>query len=581
MVERSPLWRFFGFIKPHLALFGVTGLFVLLIRLFQLPPPLLYRSIVDQALPEGNVLQLGQMIATLAAVLLGARILGFFLHVLAAKLQQSILHDVRMTLCAHLQKLDLGFFKRHRVGGLLSRITSDVNRVQSIISRQTFEIFASLLQVIVVAGMLVWLNPELSLVSAVVFPLLIGLVVIFQKRLYNIAKTMQERREDLSAKIQENLAGTRLIQIMALEKQTLFATRATSTELKKTVVRSEAIGAGVNVLTIALTDLPLTLLVWGYGGYLVIKDELSLGSLLAFYQYLMMLYDPVIQILRFNIQLQMAKASVDRIYEILDTDPMIFDSEDAQPLRVEQGAILFDDVSLRYDPEGPDVVEGLSLEIKPGEVLGIVGPSGAGKTTIVNGLTRFLSPSAGRILIDGQDIESVTLSSLRKQIGLVAQDVFLFSDTLAANIALSDPDADDVRIRKAARAAQVHGFASQQKDGYDTVVGERGLGLSEGERQRIALARMIFKAPPILVFDEATSSLDAQSEELIQNALEEIVKGRTTIIIAHRFSTLKLCHRIAVLSGGQLIELGTMDTLKNRGGLFQTLLETQQLGLEA
>ena len=579
MDRTSPIWRFLSYLKPFLKLLVLTGGLVVILRLAELPAPLLYKALIDDAIPKKDVSLLIWLIVGLAAVLLGARIVSYFLQIMAARVQQGVLHNVRLSLVEHLQRLDLGFFRRHPTGGLLSRIMSDVTQVQAVLSRETFEVLASVLQVLIAGAFLLWLNPHLTLISGLVFPVLIGLVALFQKRLYRISRSMQQRRENLSARIQENLAGTRLIQSMALERLKLQQTSETSAKLRDTVVRSEVIGSSVNLLTIVLTDIPLTLFVWGYGGYMAVKGQLTLGSLLAFYQFLMMMYTPVIRIFRFNIQLQMARASVDRLYEVLDTEPAVTDAPGARPLEVPSGHLKFENLTLAYDKGGAAALRELDLEIKPGEVLGLVGPSGAGKTTLVNGLLRFVTPSKGRILIDGQDLEEVTLASLRGQIGMVSQEVFLFSDTLRANIALARPEAGQQQIEKAAQAAQAHDFITRLEKGYDTTIGERGLGLSGGEQQRISLARVILQDPPIFIFDEATSSLDAKSEALIQDALAELVKGRTTIIIAHRFSTLKLCHRIAVLSGGRLVEMGTHDELSARGGLYQALLKTQLLEL--
>lgn len=574
----SALRRFLGFLRPFAATMAALGGAVVALRLLLLPVPLFYRQIVDRALPDRDPSLLLLLIGGLAAVLLVSKLLGFGLALLSARLQQGVLHEVRLALYAHLQRLDLGFYRRHATGGLLSRVMSDVAQVQGILSREVFEVGASALQLCAVGGLLLWLQPQLTLACALVFPVLIALVARFQQRLYRISRAMQERREALSARIQENLSGMRLIQTLAIEEERLGSTRAVSARLRDTVVRSEAIGAGANLLTLVLTDLPLTLFVWGYGGYLVIHGELTLGSLLAFYEYLMMLYDPVIRLFRFNLQLQVARAALDRLFEVLDTRPAVCDRAGARPLTVTAGSIRFAGVSLAYEPAGDLAVRDFALELAPGEVLGLVGPSGAGKSTVVNGLLRFLAPVAGRILVDGQDIEETTLASLRRQIGLVPQDVFLFSDTLAANIALGRPGATPEEIRAAARAAQAHDFIMALPEGYATVVGERGCGLSTGERQRIALARAFLQDPPILVLDEATSSLDAHSEELVQQALAELVRGRTTIVIAHRFTTLKLCQRIAVLAGGRLVELGSPAELHARNGLYRALLQAQQLG---
>ncbi|MCU0663521.1 MAG: ABC transporter ATP-binding protein/permease [Myxococcota bacterium] len=556
--------------RAHVGLFALTAAFVLLCRVAALPTPLVYQQIIDKVLPGGSLPSLFVAIGALAGLLLLGRVLGVFQAIALARLQQAVLHDVRVVIYEHLQRLDLLFHGRHKTGGLLSRIMSDAAVAQSVVSYELFNVFVSAIEITVVGGLLLWLNPGLTLFSALVFPVLVVLVAIFQRPIYRISKAMQERRELLSAKLQENLSAIRVIQAMALENQRLELTRATSQQLAATTVRMEVLGSSINLLTIALTDVPLTLLVWGYGGYLVIRGELTVGALLAFSQYLMMLYAPVIQIFRFRIQLETARAAVDRIYEVLDAEPAVRDATGALALEVHKGGIRFEHVSLGYQ-NGERAITDLTLDIAPGEVLGVVGPSGAGKTTLVNGLMRFLAPEQGRVLIDDQDVSKVSLASLRASIGLVAQDVFLFSDTVQANIALAKPTASAQAVATAARAAAAHEFIEALPVGYETVLGERGASLSGGQRQRISLARVFLQDPPIFVFDEATSALDSQSEAAIQAALGAIVKGRTTLIIAHRFSTLRLCHRIAVLEAGRLVELGTWEELLSRDGLFAAL----------
>jgi len=573
------LRRFWGFLRPQRTGLVVLGLSVLGLRGLSLPLPLLYREIVDRALPqrEGGLL-LGLIVA-LAALLLATRVLGFVLQVLSTRIQQAVLHHVRLRLYAHLQRMDLGFFRRHSTGGLLSRILSDAAQVQSVLSRQTFEVLAGALQLVVVGGLLLWLQPRLALLCAGVLPVLLGLVALFQRRIYRLSRALQEQREALSARLQENLAGVRLIQALSLEERQLEATRATSAALRDTVTRGEVLGSGVNLLTLTLTDLPLTLFVWGVGGLLVLRDELSLGGLLAFYQYLMMLYDPVLRLLRFHLQLQAARASLDRLFEILDSPPAVRDRPDAQPLRAPHGHLRCEGLSLRYGPDQPAALRSLDLELQPGEVLGLVGPSGAGKTTLINGLLRFLEPCAGRILLDGQDLADVRLDSLRRKIGLVSQETFLFADTVRANVALARPGASEEELRRAAAAAQATDFIEALPQGWDTVLGEGGAGLSGGERQRLALARVFLQDPPLLLLDEATSALDARSEELVQRALACLLRGRSAIVVAHRFSTLRSCDRVAVLSGGRLVEQGRAAELAARGGLYRELLAAQVLDL--
>ncbi len=574
--SRSNLRRFLGFLRPELGRMGVVAGLVLVSRALALPLPLIYRDVVDEAIPARDTSTLLWLVAALAGVMLLGRIVGFGLQVTSTGLQQTVLHRVRMALYSHLQTMDLGFFRDHPTGGLLSRLMSDVAQVQSILSRETFEVLASGLQVLAVGGLLLWLQPGMTLTCALVFPVLLGLVALFQRRIYGISRGIQERREALGARFQENLSGMRLIQTLGLERISLASADGTSRALERTMVQAQVVGAGVNLLTVVLTDMPLTLFVWGYGGYMVIDGAMTLGSLLAFHQYLMMLYQPVIKLFRFNLRIQAARAAVDRIYQILDREPEIRDRAGAQALTVTRGEIRFQEVHAAYPGSDELALRGVDLHVPGGTILGIVGPSGAGKTTLVNLLLRFVEPSRGRVTIDGQDVTRVTLSSLRRSIGYVAQEVFLFHDTLYRNIALAREGATREQVEAAARAAHAHGFISALPEGYDTVVGERGVGLSGGERQRIALARVFLQDPAILVLDEATSALDARSEEAVQEAIRGLIRGRTVIIVSHRFSTLRLCQRLAVMAGGRVLEVGSHRELMEQSGLYRALVEASR-----
>ncbi len=567
--------RFLSFLKPHKgALAGLCAV-VFAARLAGLPIPLIYKTIIDRALPERDGALLLRLIIIFALLLILVRLLRFVLHVASAWVQQNVLHEVRVALYAHIQNMGLRFFKRHATGGLLSRIVSDVAQVQTVLSQEVFELAAAVVQLAVIGVLLFSLNLHLALYAAGVFPVLFLLAFLFQKKLYRVSRIMQEKRESLSARLQENLSGVQLIQSLGIEKARRGKVADESAALKRTVVRAESIGSSVTLCTFVLTDLPLTVLVWGYGGFLVLDNMLELGSLLAFSHYVKMLYDPVIRIFQFNVRLQTARASIERIYEVLDTEPEMKDRADAVSLRVKEGEIRFERVTLQYEPGVAPAVKAVDLVIEPGEVLGIAGPSGAGKTTLAAALLRFLSPVEGRILIDGRDLETVSRASLCRQVGFVRQHAFLFSDTIESNIALGRPEASRAEVIEAARFAQADGFISGLPRGYDTVVGEGGAGLSAGQRQRIALARVFLQDPPLLVFDEALSSVDAASEAMILDALKRIIRKRTVVMIAHRFSTLKLCRRIAVFAEGRLVETGSHETLQRKGGLYRALLDAQ------
>ncbi len=547
------MYSFLIWLRPHKQRLLVLALLVIGIRFLALPVPLIYRQIVDEALPGGDRELLTWSIIILGVLLISARLLIFLRQTQGAGLRQRVLHELRVQIYAHLQKMELGFFRDQPTGGLLSRVMNDVERIQAFVSEEIFEVSAAGVQVLIVGALLLWLNSHLALLAALVLPTLMILVALFQKPLYRISRAMQQRQEQLSARIQEDLAGIRLIQALHREAEQLQRNSKSSAALRDTLIHAETIGAGVNLLTFLLTEIPLNLLVWGYGGYLVIDGGLSLGGLIAFQQYLMMLYTPVVRIFRFNIQLQMARAALDRLHEILERSPRIREPLGAAILQVERGAICFEGVSLRYPESSASVLREIDLEIQPGEILGISGNSGAGKSTLVQALLRFLDPQAGQISIDGQRIDEVSLGSLRRAVGLVAQDTFLFGDSIRDNLLLAAPEADEAALMAALEAAGALGFV--QEHGLDEVLGERGQGLSGGERQRLALARVFLQDPPILIFDEATSALDPGMERQIQKALLRIAAGRTTLIIAHRASTLDLCHRQIFLEEGRLKEI--------------------------
>lgn len=567
--------RFLPFLRGHWRPIWFVGFLALATRAAALPAPLICRRIVDEILASHRDERLLGSVLGLACTLVASTVLGYTLQLVAIQLRQAVLHDVRLAILKHLSRMDLDFFRRQKSGGLLSRIMSDVSTVQSVLSEEVFHVAAAAIQVVVVGLLLFWLEPRLALVVALAVPMQVVLVKFFQRPLYRMSRRMQEQREALSAQVQENLGAMRLLQATTSESRELVRAGKASELLRDSLVKAERVGVGANSLSILLTEVPLALLVWGYGGKLVLSGSLTLGGLIAFHQYLLMLHQPVVRVFRFRIELESARAAVDRVWEVLDAKAAVREHPAAVPLVVQGGHVRFEHVTLAYSQEGEAAVRDVSFELKPGEVIGLVGPSGAGKSTIVNGLLRFLEPRAGRITIDGQDIRKVTLESLRKQIGLVDQDVLLLGDTIASNLTLACPKASPEQVERAARLTQAHEFILQLPKAYATVLGERGGGLSGGQRQRLALARVLVQDPPIMVLDEATAAVDARSEELIHDALAYAIRGRSAIIIAHRFSTLKLCHRIAVMQDGRIEEVGTRTELMRRRGLFTRLLAAQ------
>ena len=394
---------------------------VVLIRLLQIPSPLIYKSLIDDVLVAGEFGGLLWLVSCLVCLAITVHLLAFCLRLISSRVQQGMLQDLRMKLYSRLQTLDMHFYKEHSTGGLLSRLMSDASKVQSIVSREAFEILASLLQIAVVLFVLYELSSHLLLFSALAFPAIAALVYCFQSRLYKISKALQEKRERLSARIQENLSGLHLIQAMVLEKRMFSVTERTGEKLKEVAYRCDKTLARAVLFSSVLVEIPLDAFVWGYGGYLVLNSELSLGALLAFSQYLSMLQFPLSSLFRLNLTLHAARASLERLYEILDAEARAQSSSCDLPLDVTKGLVEFRGITVYYEGATSPTLSKLSLSLERGDVLGIVGPSGSGKTTLINALMRFVEISSGGIEIDGRDIREVSLSSLRGCIGYVGQ----------------------------------------------------------------------------------------------------------------------------------------------------------------
>jgi ABC-type multidrug transport system fused ATPase/permease subunit len=474
------------------------------------------------------------------------------------------------------------FFQRHPVGNLLSRITNDVSYVQNLLSDELFEVIASAVKVLAVVGILLSISPKLTLISAGVLPVVALVFMLLRRRIYQQNLRLQESQENLSGCIQQNFAGIKLIQAETIEakmhEQTLMASRA----LENVAVKRETISLVGNLATTVLSYLPMIALLWGYGGFLVIGKQLTLGSLLAFTQYVFGLIAPATRLFKFNMNLQAGYAALDRIYEVLDTKPEICDEGGAQPLHDPIEEIEFDNVCLAYpaasaDPASSQVpaLRNLSFTLRRGDKLALVGPSGSGKSSVLLLLLRFWEPTSGEIRLNGRPLRSYTLQSLRQAIAYVAQDAFVFAATVRDNVALAQL-ASDEEILKALELSASCDFLKERAEGLDYPIAHSGGNVSGGQRQRLALARAVVKDAGLYVFDEATSALDSNTEREVLTRLQEFLQDKTALVIAHRFSSLQLANRILVLSEGALVEEGTKPELLARKGLFAALYGAQK-----
>jgi subfamily B ATP-binding cassette protein MsbA len=482
--------------------------------------------------------------------------------------------DLRMELFERLQRLSLSFYESQRVGDLMSRLTTDVSLVQQLVSADMTSYITA--PGIVLAGLAIMfvINWKLTLLVLIFAPLTAQVVTSTGRRIRRLTRSQQERIADLNARLHERLASMRIIQSFTREEYEIGEFRRLNERTFDAVIRVARVAA-LSPQAIQFLATSSFVLVVAYAGMLIIREQLSLPALMGYFALTQRVGVYFVKFGSLHLRVQQSLAALGRVGEVIAREPDITESPEAEPLPPVAGSIAFRDVSFRY-PDGEEVLRGVDLEIESGKAIALVGPSGAGKTSLANLIMRFYDPSEGCIEIDGCDLRRVTLHSLRSQIGLVPQETILFGGSVEENIRYGRPEASHEEVVAAAEAANAHDFIQDLPHGYEAEVGERGVKLSGGQRQRIAVARALLKDPRILILDEATSSLDAESEGLVQEALERLMKGRTTLIIAHRLSTIRKADRILVLSDGRIVEQGTHEELLGRGEAYTRLYRLQQ-----
>lgn len=557
--------RLIPFIQPHLWML-LLGLMCTLGFVLTMPALAYLIEWVARSIGAGDLGQL-RMLALIGVVFFLVR--GAFQYgqdALMARASLQMVLELRQRVYAHLQALDLDYFSGSRTGDLVYRLTGDLDRVGEVVQRFFHRFIPSVLTIVAVVGYLFYLNGILTLTTLLIAPLMGVLISWFGDRLLFRSRLNQESMSDLAALLTEVFAGIGLIRAFAAEEYEIrrFSTIAESNRLAR--FQTEQVKAIQDPVVGFLYAMSVLGVFW-IGGWQISQGNLTGSQFLGFIAGVAMLIDPIVHITNNYSELKQGEASVERIFELLDIRSQVCDLPGSQPLPPIQGWVEFDQVSFRYKPDQP-VLKQLSFKVSPGEIVALVGSSGAGKSTLVGLIPRFYDPQQGCIRIDGIDIRTVTLQSLRRQIGIVPQEITLFSGTIASNIAYGQEHFNLEAVRQAAQVANIHTFIESLPDGYATLVGERGVTLSGGQRQRLAIARAVLLNPKILILDEATSALDNESEALVQEALQRLMQRCTVFVIAHRLSTVRTAHRIFVLEQGQLLEQGNHGELLGKGGRY-------------
>jgi len=565
----STFTRFLPFLKPYLTRMLLAGLLVMAVAAVNLALLRMAGTLWDVITVQHDSVRMTELIALFLGLVLVQGICSMGHSYLTAWVSQHIVADFRTHLFAHLQTLSVSFFARRRTGELLSRLMNDVTVIQSVVTETPIDTAKQLVTFIGGIGFLLAMNWRLCLLILVLLPLLVLVAKLFGRRLKSLSTSIQDETAALSTLIEEVISGIRIVKSFVQSKRegARFGTQVHQT-LSLTLRRAGIMAVFIPVISL-LTFSAAAAVLW-YGGRQVIDGTVSPGDLFAFVLFAGILIGPFSSAARVFAQIREAQGATERMFEILDQRPEVSDSPNATALGNVSGHITVERVSFAYDPRQP-VLTNISFEAKPGELIAIVGPTGAGKTTVINLIHRFYDPTEGRIIVDGQDLRHVTLESWYRQIALVPQETILFGGTILDNIRYGNQAASEQDVVDASRAAYAHEFITSFPDQYQTVVGEKGINVSGGQRQRIAIARAIVKNPRILLLDEATSALDSESERLVQEALERLMRGRTTFVIAHRLTTIQRADRILVLNKGRLVETGTHAELMERKGQYHYL----------
>jgi len=572
------LLRCLGYLRPYWRMTLGAYLALVGINTLALAIPQFIRWIVDRGIGGKDTQLLFGSVAALLGLTLIKGALTFWQGRWTEQASQNVAYDLRNAMHRKLAALSFSYHDRTETGQILSRAVQDVDRVRFVTGRAFLRLTDGIVLMLGSAAMLLWMNPQLALLALATLPFLAHRAFHLGRRLRPLSLAVQQQLAVLTTRLEQNLHGARVVKAFAQEDAEIARFDRENDRWFDLSVRASRLQAINTPLIDFIANVSTVIIIW-YGGLLVIQGHLTLGELVSFTTYLAQLALPVRRLGQIVPALAIAAAAGTRIFEILDAQSEVRDAPDAIPLPPARGLVRFENVSFAYFRRHR-VLDDITFEAQPGQVIALLGMTGSGKSTIINLIPRFYDATEGRIAIDGYDIRSVTLNSLRDQIGIVLQETLLFATTIRENIAFGRPDAREEEIIQAARAAQAHDFIVETPNGYDTLVGERGITLSGGQRQRVAIARALLKDPRILILDDATSSVDTETEQLIQKALERLMRGRTSFIIAQRLSTLRMADLILVLEKGRIAARGTHEELLRRSGLYAEIYQQQLRGKE-
>lgn len=566
-----------AYYKPYKGLFWADMFFAMLGAAITLIIPLMVRyitgTVVELPLEQSTkmIIQLGiVMIAMVALEGFCNFFITYYGHLMGAKIE----HDMRNEIFGHYQKLSFAFYDNQKVGHLLSRITSDLFDITELLHHGPEDVLISVIKLAGAFTILVMVNVKLALVAMGIVVIMLFYAVALNKKMKSAFKENRARIADINSQIEDSLSGIRVVKSFSNEETEMDKFKAGNARFvaskRKSYKYMGIYHSGMGAFSTLITVGSLLM-----GAYLMAVDELTATDLVTFILYINNFTEPVKKLVNFTEQFQNGYSGYERFLEIMNIAPDIADRPDAVELKDVQGDIEFDDVSFHYEENKENVLSHVNLKVRPGEYVALVGSSGAGKTTLCSMIPRFYDVSSGSVKLDGKDIRDIKLKELRRQIGIVQQDVYLFAGTVMDNIRYGKPEASDEEVVRAAVAANAHEFIMSLPQGYDTDIGQRGVKLSGGQKQRLSIARVFLKNPPVLIFDEATSALDNESEKIVQYSLEKLAKDRTTFVIAHRLSTIRNAQRILVLTENGIAEEGTHESLLKKGGIYAGLYEMQ------